>query len=423
MRKIGICLAALLAISGLFLLSCSKKDANSGQTAEKVKLVYWSMWNETEPQAQSIAAAIEEFSQKTGIEVEVNWNGREIRKTLQPALDAGKVIDLFDEDIERVNRTWGNYIFNMEEYASKVYDTTNGQPYKDVINKTLVNLAQSLGPNGALSSIPYQPSAFLMMYNKALFEKAGITAVPQTWEELLDVCATLKANGITPITIDDAYIPALVGYHMARLIGHEATLSIVDNDDWSNDAVIQLGTDWAEMAAKGYISKNAQANIWPQGQQEIATESVAMYLNGTWLPNEIKGSTRPDFAWGSFAYPAVHNGVEAGEANHYGSQCFAINKNSKYSEEAFKLIVFLTTGKWDTELAKNSIGVPMGNASTWPPQLADAKAVIDATTIRYPWAVGMENNADQTARIKTNFALLIGGKLTPVQFAENMQKK
>ncbi len=423
MKRLSVYAAVLCAVCGVFFASCSKKEAANAQGAEKVRLVYWSMWNETEPQAQSLSAAIEEFTEKTGIAVDVNWNGREIRKTLQPALDAGKEIDFFDEDIERVNRTWGSYITNLEDYAGKVYDTTDGNPYETVINHTLVNLAKELGPNGALSSVPYQPSAFLVMYNKALFRKAGITETPKTWAEFLAVCEKLKANGITPITVDDAYIPALVGYHLGRLIGRDATLEIVNNDDWSNPAVAQLATQWAEMAARGFISTKAQANIWPQGQQEIANESVAMYLNGTWLPNEIKGSTRPDFEWGAFSYPAIDGGVDGQEASHYGAQCFAINNKSKHPEEAFKLIVFLTTGKWDAELAKNSIGVPMGNNSEWPAQLAEAKAVIDTTTTRYPWAVGMENDADQTARIKTNFAQLIGGKLTPGQFAENMLKK
>ena len=32
---------------------------------------------------------------------------RDTRKTLEPALSAGETVDVFDEDIERVNGTWG----------------------------------------------------------------------------------------------------------------------------------------------------------------------------------------------------------------------------------------------------------------------------------------------------------------------------
>jgi raffinose/stachyose/melibiose transport system substrate-binding protein len=224
------------------------------------------------------------------------------------------------------------------------------------------------------------------------------------------------------MTVDDAYMAALTGYHMARIIGKDATLKIADENNWDNPGVLEFAKDWEEMYKKGYISPNAAANIYPAGQQEIANESVAMYLNGTWLPNEIKDSAKPDFKWGSFAYPAVAQGGDGVEASSFGAQCFGINKDSKHPQEAFDLIVWLTTGEWDVKLAQESLGVPVANASEWPAQLADAKAVLDATTVRYPWAVGMENNPDVNAKIKTNFALLVSGKLDAKGFADAMKK-
>jgi ABC-type glycerol-3-phosphate transport system substrate-binding protein len=79
-----------------------KKTDGSG-----AKLVYWTMWNEAEPQGQVIARTAEAFTKETGIKLDINFNGRDIRMTLQPALDAGEVIDIFDEDIDRVNSVWG----------------------------------------------------------------------------------------------------------------------------------------------------------------------------------------------------------------------------------------------------------------------------------------------------------------------------
>ena len=64
----------------------------------------------------------------------------------------------------------------------------------------------------------------------------------------------------------------------------------------------------------------------------------------------------------------------------------------------------------------------MGNASDWPAALAEAKAVVDSTTLRLPWAVGMEDNSDINAKIKENFARLIQGSLNAAQFAAAMAK-
>ncbi len=89
--------------------SASTSTTEEAAPAESTgdKLVYWSMWDAAEPQAQAIAQSIEAFTAETGIEVDVQFKGRTgIREGLQPALDAGTNIDLFDEDIDRVNVTW-----------------------------------------------------------------------------------------------------------------------------------------------------------------------------------------------------------------------------------------------------------------------------------------------------------------------------
>ncbi|WP_428770390.1 extracellular solute-binding protein [Treponema sp. HNW] len=412
---------ALLILSALCLGIVLVFTACSGKKAEKAKLVYWTMWNEAEPQGMVIAEAVAAFTKETGIQVEVNFNGREIRKTLQPALDAGETIDLFDEDIERVLNAWGKYLLPLDEYAAKAYSTTGGKAYNTVVNKTLYNLAKELG-GGSVKNIPYQPSAFVTLYNKDLFAKAGITGTPKTWSEFLEACEKLKAIGIPAITVDDAYMACFFGYNMDRLVGEAETLKMVNNKDFTGPQVLEFGKIWENMAKKGYISPKAASNIWPAGQvEEMAVSKVAMYLNGTWLPNEIKAQA-PNLNWGAFAWPAMSAKGDGIEANNYGCQSFGINKNTKYPEEAFRLIVWLTTGEWDERLAEESIGIPAGNNTAWPSQLAEAKVIVDNTTNRLDWAVGMENDPEINAKIKENFAKLIKGDLNAEGFAAAMAK-
>ena len=79
-----------LLIAALTLTSLPLFARGQQESADEVNLVYWSMWNETEPQAMVLKKAIADFEDKNpGVKVDVQWNGREIRKTLQPALDAG----------------------------------------------------------------------------------------------------------------------------------------------------------------------------------------------------------------------------------------------------------------------------------------------------------------------------------------------
>lgn len=392
----------------------STPAAQTGAIEEGAKLVYWPMWAETEPQGMVIAQAIEAFTEATGVEVEVNFAGsRDTRKTLQPALDAGETVDVFDEDIERVNITWGNYLLDIQE----MYDASelNGAQ-----NAALINLAKELG-GGTLKSVPYQPSSFVVMYNKDLFEVAGITAVPTTWDEFLAACEALKAKGVYALTIDDAYMAAFFGYMMDRVAGFETTKAVAAGD-FTNEAVLKTAEAIQTLVDNGYIDPRAAGNVYPQGQSNIADESVAMYLNGTWLPNEIRNQTKEGFRWGSFALPNIAEGGDGAESNNYGAQCFAINKNTQYPNAAFALVQWLTSGEWDQKLADETMGVPMANDATWPEALTDAKAVIDSTTQRLSWAVDMENDANVNAAIKTNLALMISGQLDAKGFADAFGK-
>jgi raffinose/stachyose/melibiose transport system substrate-binding protein len=414
MKKLAWLFAALAVLT--VLISCG------GKKEEKAKVVYWSLWNEAEPQGQVIARAAEAFTAETGIEVEVNFCGRDIRKTLQPALDAGETIDVFCEGIERLNNQWAQYLLPLDDYVNQAYPTTDGKPFNQVVNKALMSLAKEQG-GGVTKVIPYQPYIFTVMYNKDHFDKAGITSLPETWDEFLAACAKLKAAGITPLTVDDAYMACFFGYCMDRLVGKDAALAMADNNDFSSPAVLQFAQAFEQFVKAGYMSKNAASNIWPAGQiEEIAAGKVAMYLNGTWLPNEIKGNVTPGFRWGAFAWPAMAPTGDGPEANNVSAQSFGINKNSKYPKEAVQWAVYLTTGKWDEELAKESLGVPMADNSAWPTELAEAKVVVDNTSVWLPWAVNMENNPDVNAKIKENLAKLILGSINAQQFAANMQK-
>lgn len=380
-------------------------------------VVYWSMWEATEPQGQAIQEAVDAFTEETGIKVDLQFKGRTgNREALAPALDGGTQIDMFDEDIDRVNGMYAKYLLDLEELAK-------ANDYEATANAGLMAACREAG-GGTLKTIPYQPNVFGFFYNAALFEQAGIKEVPKTWDEFLNVCQALLDAGITPMTMDDAYATCVIGYHLARLVGEERVKEIVTNGEWDDPAVLQMAKDIEELASKGYYSEMVGSNVWPAGQNtELALGTAAMYLNGSWLPNEVKEMAGPDFKWGCFAYPELKEGANGIEANNFGAQVFGINKDSKVSEQAFQLITFLTKGEYDKKLAEMSVGIPADTTNTeWPEMVACAKPVIEQSTTRFTWACGVEANVDMTPIIKENFIKLMAGSVTADEFVAAMQE-
>lgn len=404
MKKI-IALLLVMALA-LSLVACGGSKAKT--------VVYWSMWESTEPQGQAIAAAVEQFQKDTGIKVDLQFKGRTgIREGLQPALDAGQVIDVFDEDIDRINTTFAPYLLDLEELVKK-YE------YEKTAIAGLIGACREVG-GGSLKSVPYQPNVFNFFYNASIFEEVGVAA-PTTWAELLDVCAKIKAAGYIPITCDDAYITCMIGYHLGRLVGEDGVRDIVNNGKWDDPAVVQFAKQYEELASLGYFSTNIESNVWPNGQNvELAGGQAAMYLNGSWLPNEVKSITGEDFKWGCFSYPTVENGTVGLEAANYGAQVYAINAKTEVADEAFQLVNYLTKGTADQNLSTMSVGIPADTTNTeWPALMAGVKPVMEATTVRWSWAVGVESNNDITPAIKENVLKLCGGSITADEFVANM---
>ncbi|SHJ25111.1 ABC transporter substrate-binding protein [Hespellia stercorisuis] len=428
-------LSALLcaAMVGTMLAGCGGSgNSDSGSTAatadSKVSddtLVYWSMWEATEPQGIAIKEAVDAYTEDTGVKVDVQFKGRTgQREGLQAALDAGTHIDLFDEDIDRVNGSWGDYTMDLEEYA-KAAD------YEATANAGLMQACRDAAKKdgeetGTLKSIPYQPNVFAFFYNKDLFEQAGIKEEPKTWDEFLAVCQKLKDAGITPITCDDAYADCMIGYHMGRLAGEDKVKEIVKDGKWDDPVVLQMAQDYQALAEKGYFSENIGSNVWPAGQNsELALGEVAMYLNGSWLPNEVADTAGEDFNWGCFSYPAVTEGATDTatgiDAANYGAQVFAINKDSKLGQEAFDLICKITKGEYDEKLATESNGIPADTSNTeWPELVQSVKPVMESCAVRYSWAVGIESNDDMTPVIKENFIKLMAGTIDAQGFVDAM---
>ena len=380
-------------------------------------LVYWSMWESTEPQGQAIQEAVDAYTAETGVKVDLQFKGRTgNREALQPALDGGTQIDIFDEDIDRVNSMYAKYLLDLEDLVKET-------GYEETAIPGLMAACRDAG-GGTLKTIPYQPNVFAFFYNKDLFEQAGVEKEPTTWAEFLDVCQKLKDAGITPMTMDDAYATSVIGYHLARLVGEDKVVEIVTEGKWDDPAVLQMAQDIEELAKNGYYSEMVGSNVWPAGQNtELALGTAAMYLNGSWLPNEVKDMAGEDFKWGCFAYPELENGANGIETNNFGAQVFGINKDTKMPKEAFDLVKFITTGEYDAKLAEMSVGIPADTTNTeWPAMVECAKPVIEQSTGRFTWAAGVETNVDMTPVIKENFIKLMAGSLTADEFVAAMQE-
>lgn len=407
----------------------SKNETQTAQSESALKgdLQYWSSYAETEPQAEVLKAAAESFMEKNPeVKIEFTFNGRDNSNLLPTAIQSGQEIDMYDANAVNVINKFSTSNRVLNDYFAKDYPTTDGTPYKEYTLQSMVDLAENLG-KGDLFYVPMNPQSFVFMYNKDIFEKAGITSVPTTWDEFLAAGQKIKDAGFTPLTTDPNYSTGIFGYYLSRLKGEEWVAQLANDATykmWSDPAVLEAAKAMEDLAKRGFYADNVATVQFPQAQQEfVLEEKIAMYLNGTWMPAEVQQTARKDFPWGQFAFPEVKGGMDSTTATAYSSYGIGINKDAseEEAEAAFNFAVYVNTGEFDQMMVDVANAIPVGKEASYPAALTDTKEILENTKSRYNSQTSIAANKDNSQIIRSAVINLISGKTTAEEFIAEIQ--
>lgn len=173
-----------------------------------------------------------------------------------------------------------------------------------------------------LHGVPYTFKGEALYYNKALFEKAGITAEPQTYDELLAAAEALKAEGIPAITFGGT-----VNWHVMRLM--DVLLETKCGAE-THDKLIAMEANWSTTpcAAESFAElKNWSDNYFLKPFMGISQQQsfslfvagrAAMMLEGSWLVQQLSESSDLE-NFGIFPFPTGTDRLYGFAEYHYVS--------------------------------------------------------------------------------------------------------
>lgn len=165
---------------------------------------------------------------------------------------------------------------------------------------------------GKIYQLPYNTQTIPMVYyNKDLFAKAGITDLPRTYADFLDVCARLKAKGINPIVLGGGGKDTWAD--MYPLIATVATDVYKDNPRWlvertegktqfADQTFVRAVDKVARLADDGYIDPAGLSRSYADTEKAFRDGKGAMYPMGSWFPASADAD-KPAFDVGVFAWP------------------------------------------------------------------------------------------------------------------------
>ncbi len=194
--------------------------------------------------------------------------------------------------------------------------------------------------DGHIYALPYQITNTCVFYNAEIFEKAGISSFPTTWEEFVAVCKTLKEQGITPIVLGN------VEKWNAESVIMSTLGNRVSGNDWYESIKNGTGAKFTdpefvnalkaleELVEVGAFNSDVNSIDGAQQRMVFMNGNAAMTIDGTWAlsdfdsncPDDVKKNIR------IAALPAVESGK--GDPNAIsGGAGWALAINSSISEE------------------------------------------------------------------------------------------
>jgi len=286
--------------------------------------------------AEQLNALAEEYEKETGVKVEVETHGggEDYGALLKAELASGSEPEIFNN---------GGYSA-LVPYMDRATDLSAEPWAKDLIPTSKVPSTV----DGKLYGMPMNVEGYGLIYNKALFEKAGITEEPKTLSQLKAAVDKLNAAKITPFEATNEWWS--MGIHMVNVgLAHQADPKAFIEDLKAGKQTIKgnpIFTQWLDMV--DLIFSNAQKDKmttdYATQVADFASGKAAMMMQGNWTQGDID-KIDPALKLGILPLPISdeEGTILVGVPNNY-----IVNSKSEHPEEAKAFLTWLVqseTGK------------------------------------------------------------------------------
>jgi raffinose/stachyose/melibiose transport system substrate-binding protein len=283
--------------------------------------------------AEQLNALAEEYEKETGVKVEVETHGggEDYGALLKAEIASGSEPEIFNN---------GGYTA-LVPYMDRATDLSNEPWAKDLLptSKTPATV------DGKLYGMPMNVEGYGLIYNKALFEKAGISGEPKTLTELKDAVEKLKAAGITPFEATNEWWS--MGIHLVNVgLAHQPDPKQFIEDLKAGKQSIkgnEVFMQWLDLV--DLIFNNAQEDKmttdYATQVADFASGKAAMMLQGNWTQGDID-KIDPALSLGVLPLPIndEEGTILVGVPNNY-----IVNSKSEHPEEAKAFLNWLVTSE------------------------------------------------------------------------------
>ncbi|MCD7820419.1 MAG: extracellular solute-binding protein [Lachnospiraceae bacterium] len=287
-----------------------------------------------------------DFKEETGATIEWESAG-EGAAVLKSRFAAGEAPDVFALESTDALEEWEDHLYDLSDelWVDLVYDSAKEAGIVD---------NQFLG-------LPISSEACGIIYNKDLFEQAGITEIPDTLTELEEVCKKLQEAGIQ--AFGETYMDyGFAAHALSAEFAYELELNpdVVEGfytkEKSLNDfTMTENWFKYIDLTLNYGCGKNSITYSVDDQIADFASGKIAMIKQGTWLADTFL-STNPDINFGLMAIPLTNNAEETKLMVSSSTNLMCVNKNSENLDAALYFV------QWFVENAQTYL-VELGNSA------------------------------------------------------------
>lgn len=311
----------------------SKAEDSKGSGEEITLTVFDAHAYGLDEYAEMVAKFEEEHP---GVKIEVQHAANDSKTLLQARINSGDIPDVFD--VESGTAAQAYY-----EYA---YDWTNDTDVTNLFHEDA--LATGKDADGKIMSLPWTYENMGLIYNKDLFEKAGITELPTTIDELEAACIKLDEAGITAFSLASQMNWVLgqltTHFMMDKSIDATGVADAVKSGDLKFEDMPNFKNLFRllDLSVKYGPSKPLEVD-WEISENMIANNEAAIIHMGDWCQSTLD-SFNPD---ANLAFLPVPVGDKADDTTLLSScnWTYIVNKDSKNLDLAKEYAEYILTSE------------------------------------------------------------------------------
>lgn len=160
---------------------------------------------------------------------------------------------------------------------------------------------------GQVYGLPIHYYNWGIYYNKAVFKKYGL-AEPETWAQFIEVCKTLKSNGVIPIALgakETWPVAAWFDYLNLRLNGLPFHQQVMKGEiSYHDERIVNVFEHLGDLVEAGFFLEDHQQTTWKGALPYLYRDLAGMFLMGNFWTSQIPDPVKPKI--GLFRFPKMN---------------------------------------------------------------------------------------------------------------------